>query len=178
MDKPAQIRTFSRTIERAILLAVLCGVLMPSLSKAQTFAYTDQNMLWSHMACHVDGGVVRKGPDWRGEITYTVSRDKIFHGYSSSTFDLAYTYRDGKLYIGDSYFTDAISYTFYDGQIFVGHSTFPLDLAYTLRPSNMRPDVFCIYRENSISPFDIVAFMHGEPTEIELFALLLTMALL
>ena len=178
MGKTAQIRTISRTIKKAILLAVLCCVLMPSLSKAQTFVYTDQNLMWSQMACHVDGGLVREGPDWRGEITYTVSRDKIFHGYSSSAFDLAYTYRDGKLYIGDSYFTDAISYTFYDGQIFVGDSTFPLDLAYTLRPSNMRPDVFCIYKESSISPFDIVAFMQGEPTETEIFALLLTMALL
>ena len=178
MGKTAQIRTISRTIKKAILLAVLCCVLMPSLSKAQTFVYTDQNLMWSQMACHVDGGVVREGPDWRGEITYTVSRDKIFRGYSSSAFDLAYTYRDGKLYIGDSYFTDAISYTFYDGQIFVGDSTFPLDLSYTLRPSNMRPDVFCIYKESSISPFDIVAFMQGEPTETEIFALLLTMALL
>lgn len=178
MVKTAQIRTISRTIKKAILLAVLCCVLMPYLSKAQTFVYTDQNLMWSQMACHVDGGVVREGPDWRGKITYTVSRDKIFHGYSSSAFDLAYTYRDGKLYIGDSYFTDAISYTFYDGQIFVGDSTFPLDLAYTLRPSNMRPDVFCIYKESSISPFDIVAFMQGEPTETEIFALLLTMALL
>ena len=178
MDKTAQIRHFSRMIKRAILLAVLGCVLMPSLSKAQTFVYTDQNMMWSRMACHVDGGVVREGPDWRGEITYTVSRDNIFHGYSSSTFDLAYTYRGGKLYIGDSYFTDAISYTFYDGQIFVGDSTFPLDLAYTLRRSNIRPDVFCIYKESSISPYDIVAFMQGEPTETEIFALLLTLALL
>ncbi len=178
MSKTEQIKTFSRTIKRAILLAVLSFVVMPSLSKAQTFVYTDQNLMWSQMACHIDGGVVREGPDWRGEITFTVSRDKIFNGYSSSTFDLAYTYRDGKLYISDSYFTDAISYTFYDGQIFVGDSTFPLDLAYTMRPSNMRPDVLCIYKESSISPYDIVAFMQGAPTKTEIFALLLTMGLL
>ena len=178
MGKTAQIRHFSRMIKRAILLAVLGCVLMPSLSKAQTFVYTDQNLMWSQMACHVDGGVVREGPDWRGEITYTVSRDKIFHGYSSSTFDLAYTYRDGKLYIGDAYFTDAISYTLYDNQIFVGDSTYPLDLAYTLRPNNISPGMLCIYTGSSISPFDIVAFMQGEPTETELFAILLTMALL
>ena len=111
----------------------------------------------------------------------TQIRDQILEGripIASSSFDLAYTYRGGKLYIGDSYFTDAISYTFYDGQIFVGDSTFPLDLAYTLRRSNIRPDVFCIYKESSISPYDIVAFMQGEPTETEIFALLLTMALL
>ena len=160
-----------------IVLVIWASIATGSLL-AQTFVYTDQQMIWSQMACHVDRGLVRTGSDWRGEIAYTVEKDEIFTGFSTSVFDLAYTYREGKLYIGDSYFTDAISYTFDEGKIYVGDSTFPLDLAYTIRPNLNYNGVLNVYIEDSISPLDIVAFMQGAPTEAEIFALLLTLALL
>lgn len=157
---------------------VILSLLLCVRAEAQTYVYTDPHLMWNDVACHVDGGVVREGGDWRGKITYTVSREKIFNGYSSSSFDLAYTVREGKLYIGDSYFTDAISYTLDEGKIYVGDSTFPLDLAYTIRPNPNVRGVFNVYKDDSISPFDVVAFMQGEPSETEIFSLLLTMALL
>jgi hypothetical protein len=149
-----------------------------ALAQTKTYVYTDASMMWSQMACNIDRGLVREGPDWKGEILYTVQGEKIFQGFSSSGFDLAYTYRGGKLYIGDSQFTDAISYTFEQGKIFVGDSTYPLDLAYTIRPNPNYRGVLSVYSEDSISPFDIVAFLQGEPSEIEIFAVLLTVALL
>ena len=149
-----------------------------NFSLAQTYVYTDDQMMWSQMACHIDNGVVRMGPDWRGDIQYTVQNDRIFKGYSSSSFDLAYTYREGKFYIGESYFSDAISYTFNEGKIYIGDSDFALDLAYTIRPNPNYRGTLCVYKEDSISPFDIVAFLQGEPTEVEIFALLISLALL
>lgn len=149
-----------------------------NFSLAQTYVYTDDQMIWSQMACHIDNGVVRMGPDWKGDIQYTVQNDRIFKGYSSSSFDLAYTYREGKLYIGESYFSDAISYTFNKDRIYIGDSDFALDLAYTIRLNPNYKGVLCVYKEDSISPFDIVAFLQGEPTEVEIFALLISLALL
>ena len=121
---------------------------------------------------------MREGGDWCGEITYSVSGDKIFSGFSSSNFDLAYTFREGQLYIGDSYFTDAIAYTLHENKIYVGDSTFPLDLAYTVKNNPHRTGIHSVYRDSSISPFDIVAFLQGEPSECEIFALLISMSLL
>ena len=148
-----------------------------ALAQTATYVYTDASMMWSQMACNIDRGLVREGNGWRGDILYTVQGEKIFQGFSSSGFDLAYTYRDGKLYIGDSQFTDAISYTFEQGKIFIGDSTFPLDLAYTIRPNPNVRGVLSVYSEDSISPFDIVAFLQGEPSEVEIFAILFTIAL-
>ncbi len=145
---------------------------------AQTYVYTDNQMIWNQMACHIEDGIVRMGPDWRGDIKYTVRNNRIFKGYSSSNFDLVYTCREGKLYIGESYFSDAISYTFNEGRIYIGDSDFELDLAYTIRPNPNYRGTLCVYKEDSISPFDIVAFLHGEPKEVEIFALLISLALL
>ncbi|MBT5147439.1 MAG: hypothetical protein HOM41_02680, partial [Flavobacteriales bacterium] len=99
-------------------------------------------------------------------------------GFSTSTFNIAYTLREGKLHIGDSYFTDAITYTFEQDVIYVGDSNFPLDIAYTIRPDLSHEDVINIFKENSISPFDIVATLQGAPSHTELFALLLSAGLL
>ena len=104
--------------------------------------------------------------------------EKIFAGFSSSSFDLAYTLRDGKLSIGDSFFTDAISYSMVENRIYVGDSYFPLDLAYTISPDGMNRGVMCVYKGDSISPFDVVAYLQGVPTQTEIIALLLTMGLL
>ena len=148
------------------------------LAQSATHVYTDASMRWSQMALNVDRGLVREGADWRGDVLYTVQGNKIFQGFSSSSFDLAHTYKDGKLYIGESQFTDAISYTFELGKIYVGDSTFPLDLAYTIRPNPNFRGVLSVYTEESISPFDIVAFLQGELTEVELLAVLISLALL
>lgn len=148
------------------------------IAQTTTYAYTDSRMLWSEIACHLDGGVVREGGDWRGAITYTVSRDKIFMGFSRSNFDLAYTFREGKFYIGDSFFTGAIAYTWDENRIYVGDSTFPLDLAYTIKADMHRRGVLNVYKESSISPFDIVVYLQGEPSECDVFAILISMGLL
>ena len=130
------------------------------------------------MALNIDRGLVREGADWSGDVLCTVQGNKIFQGFGSSQFDLAYTYREGKFYIGESYFSDAISYTFNEGKIYIGDSDFALDLAYTIRPNPNYRGTLCVYKEDSISPFDIVAFLQGEPTEVEIFALLISLALL
>ena len=148
------------------------------LAQSTTYVYTDSSMRWSQMALNIDRGLVREGADWSGDVLCTVQGNKIFQGFGSSQFDLAYTYIDGKLYIGESKFIDAISYTFELGKIYIGNSTFPLDLAFTIRPNPNLPGVLSVYTEDSISPFDIVAFLQGEPTVVEIFAVLISLALL
>ena len=135
-------------------------------------------MRWNEVVCHIEGGVVRLGNDWRGDIAYTVDRNKIYSGYSTSSFNLSYTFREGKFYIGDSYFTDAITYTLDGKYIYVGDSHFPLDLAYSIASDRNNPGVLNIFKEDSISPFDIVSVMQGDPSPAEIFAILLTMGLL
>ena len=49
-------------------------------AEAQTYVYTDPHLMWNDVACHVDGGVVEEGGDWRGKITYTVSRRRSLMG--------------------------------------------------------------------------------------------------
>lgn len=149
-----------------------------AVAQTKTNVYTDASMIWSQMACNVDRGLVRQGPEWRGDVLYTVQEEKIFQGFSSSGFDLAYTYKDGKLYMGESQFSDAISYTFEKGKIYIGDSTYPLDLAYTVRANPNYRGVLSVYYEDSISPLDIVAFLQGNPTEVEVFAILVAISLL
>ena len=165
-------------IPRLLLTAILAYTSLSVIAQTGTYVYPTSHMRWNEVVCHIEGGVVRQGNDWRGDIVYTIERNKIYAGYSTSSFNLAYTFRDGKLYIGDSYFTDAIAYTL-DGQyIYVGDSHFPLDLAYTIAPDRNNPGVLNIFKEDSISPFDIVAVMQGNPSPDEIFAILLTMGLL
>ena len=163
---------------RVILAFTLAVVSLSSLAQTSTYLYPSTPLRWNEVICHIDGGVVRDGNGWRGEILYTVDRDRIYAGYSTSTFNLAYTLREGKLHIGDSHFTDAITYTLEQGVIYVGDSNFPLDIAYTIRSDMSHPDVINIFKENSISPFDVVATLQGAPSHAELFALLLSAGLL
>ena len=163
---------------RVILTFALAILSLSSLAQTSTYLYPSTSLRWNEVICHIEGGVVRDGNGWRGEILYTVDRDRIYAGYSTSTFNIAYTLRDGKLHIGDSYFTDAITYTLEQGVIYVGNSNFPLDIAYTIRQEASYPDVINIFKENSISPFDIVATLQGTPSHTELFALLLSAGLL
>jgi len=147
-------------------------------AQAPTFAYSDAQLRWNEVECHVDRGLVRRGHDWRGEVIYSVRGELIFNGFSGNSFDLFYALRDGKLCLGDSNFTDAISYSIFENRIYVGDSSFPMDLAYTIRVDRMNQGVLCVYKGDSISPFDVVAYFQGEPTHTEIFALLLTMELL
>jgi len=163
---------------RLILTCVLAIVSISTLTQTATYLYPSTSLRWNEVICHIDGGVVRNGNGWRGEILYTVDRDRIYAGFSISTFNIAYTLREGKLHIGDSYFTDAITYALEEDVIYVGDSNFPLDIAYTIRPDLSHPDVINIFKENSISPFDIVATLQGAPSHTELFALLLSAGLL
>jgi hypothetical protein len=163
---------------RLILAFAFATISFGSLAQTSTYLYPSTPLRWNEVICHIEGGVVRVGNGWRGEILYTVNRDRIYAGYSTSTFDIAYTLRYGKLHIGDSNFTDAITYTLEQGVIYVGDSNFPLDIAYTIRPDVSHPDVINVFKENSINPFDIVATLQGSPSHTELFALLLSARLL
>jgi hypothetical protein len=151
--------------------------------------YADEPLLWRDMVAHVEDGVVRLGPDWRGDIVFTLHGDRqgdevaLFQGFSTSALDVLYTVRDGQLCVGDSHFSDAILYTVDNDQIFQGDSTFPLDVVYTLREeaptvlasghASGRAPVWGLYREGSRSWSDRVALFEGTPTAAELLALLL-----
>ena len=165
-------------ISRLLLTVTLAYTSLSAIGQTGTFVYPTTHMRWDEIVCHIDGGVVRLGNDWRGDIAYTVERNKIYSGYSTSSFNLSYTFREGKFYIGDSYFTDAITYTLYGKYIYVGDSHFPLDLAYSIASDRNYPGILNIFKEDSISPFDIVAVMQGDPSPAEIFAILLTMGLL
>ena len=165
-------------ISRLLLTVTLAYTSLSAIGQTGTFVYPTTHMRWDEIVCHIEGGVVRLGNDWRGNIAYTVERNKIYSGYSTSSFNLSYTFREGKFYIGDSYFTDAITYTLDGKYIYVGDSTFPLDLAYSIAQDRNNPGILNIFKEDSISPFDIVAVMQGDPSPAEVFAILLTMGLL
>ena len=159
------------------------------LAQTRIHMYADEPLLWRDMVAHVEDGVVRLGPDWRGDIVFTLhggrQRDEValFQGYSTSALDVLYTVRDGQLCVGDSHFSDAILYTVDNDQIFQGDSTFPLDVVYTLRkeaPTVMasghasgRAPVWGLYREGSRSWSDRVALFEGTPSAADLLALLL-----
>ena len=90
---------------------------MAAWGQGRVHLYPDDNLVWRDMVAHVDGGVVRMGNNWSGDIVFTIQADnmwdevRIFQGYSTSALDVAYTLRDNKLYLGDSGFSDAILYT-------------------------------------------------------------------
>ena len=164
-------------------------------SHAQTriHMYADEPLLWRDMVAHVEDGVVRLGPDWRGDIVFTLHGGRqgdevaLFQGFSTSALDVLYTVRDGQLCVGDSHFSDAILYTVDNDQIFQGDSTFPFDVIYSLREeaptvlasghasghASGRVPVWGLYREDSRSWSDRVALFEGKPHAAELFALLL-----
>ena len=163
---------------RLIATLALALTSLGYFAQTSTYLYPSTSLRWNEVISHVDGGIVRSGNGWRGDILYTVDRERIYTGYSTSSFNLAYTLRKGKLYLGDSYFTDAIAYTLELDAIYVGDSQFPLDIAYTIRPDLSQQGVISIFKESSMSPFDIVATLQGAPTHSELFALLFSAGLL
>lgn len=171
------------------LVGLLCGLAWclstSSLLAQRIHMHSDESMMWSTMAAHVDGQVVRLGSDWRGDVIFTLQGDdrsdeaRLFQGFSTSALDVLYTVREGRLMAGDSHFTHAILYTAHQDQIFQGDSTFPLDVVYTLREENAvmgasrGAPVWGLYREDSRSWSDRVVLFEGKPSTAQLFALLL-----
>lgn len=171
------------------LVVLLCGLAccLPSTSlfAQRIHMHSDESMMWSTMVAHVDGQTVRLGPDWRGDVVFTLQGDDrsdeatLFQGFSTSALDVLYTVREGHLMAGDSHFTHAILYTAHQDQIFQGDSTFPLDVVYTLREENAvmgasrGASVWGLYREDSRNWSDRVVLFEGKPNPAQLFALLL-----
>lgn len=156
-----------------------------SLVAQRIHMHSDETLMWSNMVAHVDGHVVRLGPDWRGDVIFTLQGDdksseaRLFQGFSTSALDVLFTVREGRLMAGDSHFTQAILYTAHEDQIFQGDSTFPLDVVYTLREENAvmgasrGASVWGLYTEDSRSWSDRVVLFEGKPSTAQLFALLL-----
>ncbi len=167
---------------RVLILIGLFANTFNALAQNRVEVYPNDRLLWSEMLMHAENGVIREGCDWRGQVVYTTQPELIFAGYSTSAFDLAYSVREGQLIQGDSYFSDAVMYTAEvrgnELQLFIGDSTFPLDLVYTLRPHPLDDGSFILYKEDSISAFDRVCIFRGMPSMEELYALLLSQALL
>ena len=144
-----------------------------------TFVYPDDQLRWNEAIVNIDGGVVRQGHDWRGNIVLTVENDRIFQGFSTSSFDLLYTVRDGQLCRGDSYFSEDILYTFREGKVYIGDSNYLLDQVYNLRDEPLHHgQVVSVYTEDSGSVFDRVCSIQGPFTEAEWYALMLAQGLL
>jgi hypothetical protein len=164
-----------------LFIGLVLGTVAAS-AQSRVEVYPDDRMMWRDMLLHAENGVVREGSDWRGQVLWTTQREKIFAGYSTSTFDLAYSVREGQLIQGDSYFSDAILYTAEvsgdELQVFIGDSAFPLDLVYTVRPHPFDEGTFGLYKEDSISAFDRICVFRGMPAPAELYALLLAQGLL
>ena len=161
---------------RQAALWVLLGLAIASEGWGQSrlHLYPDDNLRWHEMIAHAEGGVVRMGNSFRGDVVYTLSVDnmwnetRVFHGFSTSTFDLAFSIREGgKVYLGDSSFSDAILYTYQNNQLFLGDSTFPLDVAYTIREESRRfagssdAPIWGVYKEDSQSWSDRVGVLEG-----------------
>lgn len=164
-----------------IALGLLAHALL-GVAQNRVEVFPNDRLLWSDMILHAENGVIREGRDWRGQVLWTTQPEKIFAGYSTSTFDLAFSVREGQLIQGDSHFSDAILFTAEargeELHIFIGDSTFPLDLVYTLRPHPFDEGVFGLYKEDSISAFDRISVFRGMPSPEVLYALLLAQGLL
>lgn len=170
-------------IARFSLLVCLTSALT-AWGQGRVHLYPDDNLVWRDMVAHVDGGVVRMGNNWSGNIVFTIQADnmwdevRIFQGYSTSALDVAYTLRNNKLYLGDSSFSDAILYTFEEAQIFMGDSRFPLDIAYTFRQEPRRfagnddAPLWGVYKEDSRAWSDRLAVIEGPLDPAAVFALL------
>ena len=119
------------------------------LAQTRIHMYADEPLLWRDMVAHVEDGVVRLGPDWRGDIFFTLHGDRqgdevaLFQGFSTSALDVVYTLREEAPTVLTS-----------------GHAS-------------GRAPVWGLYREGSRSWSDRVALFEGTPTAAELLALLL-----
>ena len=143
------------------------------------YVYPDAQLRWNEAIVHVEDGLVREGNDWRGAVLFTVQGDRIFRGFSTSSFDLVYTVRDGKLCRGDSHFSDDVVYTFRAPRVYLGDSEYLLDLVYNLRDEPLHHgEVVSVFKEDSGSAYDRVVSIQGRFTTAEWFALMLAQGLL
>lgn len=143
------------------------------------YVYPDAQLRWNEAIVHVEDGLVREGNDWRGAVLFTVQGDRIFRGFSTSSFDLVYTVRDGKLCRGDSHFSDDVVYTFRAPRAYLGDSEYLLDLVYNLRDEPLHHgEVVSVFKEDSGSAYDRVVSIQGRFTTAEWFALMLAQGLL
>lgn len=164
---------------RFALIFLLAVGLACAASAQRTTVYPDDQLRWSEAIVHVEGGLVRSGNDWRGEVLYTVQGDRIYRGFSSSSFDLLYTVREGQLCQGNSHFSTDIVYTFREGRVYLGDSEYLLDQVYNLRDEPLHHgEVVSVYTDDSGSVFDRVCSIQGPFTPAEWFALMLAQGLL
>jgi hypothetical protein len=161
------------------LLFYLCFTCSSVAWSQGTFVYPNDQLRWNEAIVHIDGGLVRAGNDWRGEVLFTVQGDQIFEGYSTSSFDLLYTVRDGQLCRGDSHFSQDVLYTLAPPGIYIGDSTFLLDQVYNVRDEPLHHgEVMSVYRDDSGSVFDRVCSIQGSVSPAAWFALMLAQNLL
>lgn len=164
---------------RFALIFLLAAGVVCSASAQRTTVYPDDQLRWSEAIVYVEGGVVRAGNDWRGEVLYTVQGDRIYRGFSSSIFDLLFTVREGQLYRSDSHFSTDIVYTFREGRVYLGDSEYLLDQVYNLKDEPLHHgEVVSIYTDDNGSVFDRVCSIQGPFTPAEWFALMLAQGLL
>ena len=164
---------------RIVLIFLLAVGLTPLASAQRTTVYPDDQLRWNEAIVHVEGGLVRMGNNWRGEVLYTVQGDRIYRGFSSSSFDVLYTVRAGQLYLGDSHFSSDIAYTFSNGRVYLGDSEYLLDQVYNLREEPLHHgEVVSVYTDDNGSSFDRVCAIQGPFTPAEWFALMLAQGLL
>ena len=82
-------------IARLSLLLVCLTSALAAWGQGRVHLYPDDNLVWRDMVAHVDGGVVRMGNNWSGDIVFTLQDDnmwdevRIFQGYSTSALDVA-----------------------------------------------------------------------------------------
>ena len=164
---------------RFALIFLLAAGVACTASAQRTTVYPDDQLRWSEAIAHVEGGLVRAGNDWRGEVLYTVQGDRIYRGFSSSSFDLLYTVRDGQLCQGSSHFSTDIAYTFREGRVYLGDSEYLLDQVYNLKEEPLHHgEVVSVYTDDNGSVFDRVCSIQGPFTAAEWFALMLAQGLL
>lgn len=160
-------------------LFLLCPLFLGALRAQRTTVYPNDRLVWNEATVHVEGGLVRAGNDWRGQVLYTVQGERIFEGFSSSSFDLLFTVRNGQLCRGDSHFSSDVVYTFRNGRAYLGDSEYLLDQVYNLREEPLHHgEVVSVYTDDNGSVFDRVCSIQGPFTPAEWFALMLAQGLL
>ena len=154
----------------------------PIQSSSTIHVFPDDLLRPREMVCHLQDGLVRMGQHWQNPVVLTLRGRKVFEGFSTSSFDLMYTLEEdlGRIQLlrGEGQWSDDVLYTWHQGAVYIGDSTFPLDLVYTTRPNALSPELFELYKEDSISRFDRVCVFVGQPTPEEIFVLLLAQGLL
>lgn len=155
------------------------GILQAQTTNRSLQVFPNDRLNRLEMLCHIEGGVLRTGADWRGEVLFTLGPSgAIYQGLSRSDLDRPYTVRDNQLVRGQSSFSDDILYTWDNDQVFIGDSRFRLDLVYNLQPVVFQPDVWALYPEDESSPSERRAVFLGHPTPQQLFAVLLALGLI